>query len=212
MNYFLTKQSKNESAKPPLKEIASVVPSGLPRNDRALLLKLACCLFFAHAIFAGDAGSVSVGYDEFDYWEGVRTARACRRYDSDGRLRQKIFYWKDGVTPQQDEKYDLEGNMVEKVHYNSDGKMQANVDGWAAMRARYKDRKPTVESFYGEDGKLVARKIYNDSGRLVMRQMVGDRDFDPYEQFDAQPMMGERVLYYDRSGRLKGASGGYRQD
>jgi hypothetical protein len=46
----------------------------------------------------------------------------------------------------------------------------------------------------------------------VMRQMVGDRDFDPYEQFDAQPMMGERVLYYDRSGQLKGAVGGSRQD
>ena len=90
--------------------------------------------------------------------------------------------------------------------------LQTNVDGWAAMRARYEDKRPVVESFYGEDGKLVARKIYNSSGQLVVRQMVGDQDFDPYEQFEAQPMMGERVLYYDRSGQLKGSAGGYRQE
>ncbi|MFH1189929.1 MAG: hypothetical protein V1682_04495 [Candidatus Omnitrophota bacterium] len=174
---------------------------------RTALFLLAAC-----AVFCGDAAPVSVGYDEFDYWEGTTTVRACRRYDSDGRLRQKTFYWKDGVTPQQDEKYDLDGNMAEKVHYNSGGKMQSNVDGWAAMRASYKEKKPAIESFYGEDGKLVARKVYNDSGRLIVRQMVGDRDFDPYEQFEDQPIMGERVLYYDRSGQLKGASGGYRQD
>ena len=164
------------------------------------------------ALFSGSAVSVSVGYDEFDYWEGGKAVRACRRYDSEGRLRHKIFYWKDGVALQQEEKYDLEGNMVEKVHYNSDGKMQMNIDGWAAMRASYKDKKPRIESFYGEDSKLVARKIYNESGRMVVRQMVGDKDFDPYEQFEAQPIMGERVLYYDRSGKLTGASGGYRQD
>lgn len=166
----------------------------------------------ASAIFTGRGGGVSVGYDEFDYWEGSKAVRACKRYDSDGRLRQKISYWKDGFTPQQDEKYDLEGNMVEKIHFNVGGKMQANIDGWAAMRAGYKDKKPKVESFYGEDGKLVARKIYNEYGRLVVRQMVGDQDFDPYEQFEAQPMMGERVLYYDRSGQFKGSAGGYRQD
>lgn len=169
-------------------------------------------VFSALLAFAYTAEAVSVGYDEFDYWEGAKTLRACRRYDSDGHLRQKTFYWKDGVTPQQDEKYDLEGNVVEKVHYNTEGKMQTNIDGWAAMRARYKDKKPMVESFYGEDGKIVARKIYNESGRMVVRQMMGDKDFDPYEQFEAQPIMGERVLYYDRSGQLKGAVGGYKQD
>lgn len=158
------------------------------------------------------ACAVSVGYDEFDYWEGTKVIRICRRYDSEGRLRQKIAYWSDGTTPQQDEKYDLEGNMVEKIHYNSSGRMQANVDGWAAMRAKYRDKTPMVESFYGEDGKIVARKLYNESGRLVVRQMMGDQDFDPYEQFEAQPVMGERVLYYDRSGQLKGAAGGNRQD
>ncbi len=166
----------------------------------------------ALAIFTAYGEAVSVGYDEFDYREDSKTVRACRRYDSDGHLRQKISYWQDGVTPQQDEKYDLEGNMVEKIHFNTEGKMQANIDGWAAMRASYNDKKPKVESFYGEDGKLVARKLYNDSGRLVARQMVGDQDFDPYEQFEAKPMMGERVLYYDKSGQLKGAVGGYRQD
>jgi len=169
-------------------------------------------VILASALFIDNAAPVSVGYDEFDYWEGTGVIRACRRYDSDGRLRQKIFYWKDGVTPQQDEKYDLEGNAVEKVHYNTDGKMQVNIDGWAAMRARYKNKMPVVESFYGEDGKLSARKLYNESGRLVVRQMIGDEDFDPYEQFEAQPIMGERVLYYDRSGQLKGAAGGYRRD
>jgi hypothetical protein len=169
-------------------------------------------ILIASAIFACTAEAVSVGYDEFDYWEGTKTVRACRRYDSDGHLREKIFYWKDGVTLQQDEKYDVEGNAVEKIHYNTEGKMQANIDGWAAMRARYKDKKPMVESFYGEDGKIVARKIYNESGRMVVRQMMGDRDFDPYEQFEAQPIMGERVLYYDRSGQLKGGAGGHGQD
>ncbi len=163
-------------------------------------------------VFTKEAYAVSVGYDEFDYWEPTKIVRVCRRYDSEGRLRQKISYWQDGVTPQQDEKYDLENNMVEKIHYNSSGRMQANVDGWAAMRAKYNDRKPMVESFYGEDGKIVARKLYSESGRLVARQMMGDQDFDPYEQFEAQPVMGERVLYYDRSGQLKGAAGGTRQD
>ena len=167
---------------------------------------------FASSVFIEGAAAVSVGYDEFDYWEGTRIVRTVRRYDSEGHLRQRIFFWKNGTTVQQDEKYDLEGNTVEKVHYNADGKMQANVDGWAAMRARYNDKKPVVESFYGEDGKLVARKLYNESGRLVMRQMVGDQDFDPYEQFEAQPIMGERVLYYDRNGQLKGASGGRGRD
>lgn len=155
--------------------------------------------------------SVSVGYDEYDYWTGTRIVRICRKYDSDGRMREQIYYWKDGSTIQQDQKFDIEGNKVEVIHYNDAGKMQANIDGWAAMRARYTDKRPTVESFYGEDGRIVARKIYNDSGRLVARQMMGDRDFDPYEQFDAQPMQGERVLYYDRSGQLKGAVGGYRE-
>ncbi len=163
-------------------------------------------------MFGSISWAVNVGYDEFDYWEGTKTVRACRRYDSEGRMRQKIYYWKDGVTRQQEEKYDLEGNTVEKIHYNSSGRMQANIDGWAAMKASYEEKRPVVESFYGEDGKLVARKMYNKSGRLVVRQMVGDRDFDPYEQFDAQPMLGERVLYYDRSGTLKGAAGGYRDD
>lgn len=166
----------------------------------------------ASAVFTASGEGVSVGYDEFDYWEGSKIVRTRKRYDSEGCLRQKISYWKDGLTPQQDEKYDLEGNVAEKVHFNTEGKMQANIDGWAAMRASYKDKNPKVESFYGEDGKLVARKIYNDSGRLVVRQMVGDQDFDPYEQFEAQPMMGEKVLYYDRSGQLKGSVGGYRQD
>ena len=177
-----------------------------------LYIILSLLLFLVSVIFIDNAASVSVGYDEFDYWEGTRAVRTCKRYDSEGRLRQKIFYWKDGLAPQQDEKYDLEGNVAEKVHYNAAGKMQANIDGWAAMRARYKDKKPMVESFYGEDGKLVARKLYNESGRLVVRQMVGDKDFDPYEQFEAQSVMGERVLYYDRSGQLKGSTGGYRQD
>jgi hypothetical protein len=179
---------------------------------RYLQIVITLSVLLASAIFAYMAEAVSVGYDEFDYWEGTKTVRACRRYDSDGHLREKIFYWKDGVTPQQDEKYDLEGNAVEKVHYNTEGRMQTNVDGWAAMRARYKDKKPMVESFYGEDGKLVARKLYNESGRMVARQMIGDKEFDPYEQFEAQPIMGERVLYYDRSGQLKGGAGGYKQD
>lgn len=172
-------------------------------------------IFLAVAIpacLAFDVLAVSVGYDEYDYWSDGRTVRASRRYDSEGHLRQKVFFWRDGVTRQQQEKYDLEGNMIEKVHYNTEGKMQANVDGWAAMRASYRDKKPRIESFYGEDGRIVARKIYDDSGRLVLRQMMGDRDFDPYEQFEAQPIMGERVLYYDRSGQLKGAVGGYRRD
>lgn len=160
---------------------------------------------------ADSAFSVSVGYDEYDYWAGTRTIRICRKYDSEGRMREQIYYWKDGSTIQQDQKFDIAGNKVEEIHYNDSGKMQANIDGWAAMRARYTDKKPMLESFYGEDGRIVARKIYNDSGRLVARQMMGDRDFDPYEQFDAQPMQGERVLYYDRSGNLKGAVGGHQE-
>lgn len=179
---------------------------------KSIFMFTAVMLLLVLNLCSDDACAVSVGYDEFDYWEGTKTIRVCRRYDSEGRLRQKVSYWSDGSTPQQDEKYDLEGNTVEKIHYNSSGKMQTNVDGWAAMRAKYNDKKPVVESFYGEDGKIVARKIYNESGRLVARQMMGDQDFDPYEQFEAQPVMGERVLYYDRSGQLKGAAGGTRQD
>lgn len=165
-------------------------------------------IIFALALSADTASSVSVGYDEYVYWEGAKTVRICSRYDSEGRLRQKVFYWKDGTTLQQDQKFDIEGNKIEVVHYNSSGKMQANIDGWAAMRARYNYKRPVVESFYGEDGHLVARKMYNESGRMVARQMVGDQDFDPYEQFESQPISGERVLYYDRSGQLKGAVGG----
>ncbi len=165
-------------------------------------------MIFAAALSADTANSVSVGYDEYDYWDGTGAVRVCTRYDSEGRLRQKVFYWKDGVTPQQDQKYDMEGNRAEEVHYNSSGKMQANIDGWAAMRASYKNKKPMVESFYGEDGHIVARKLYNESGRMVARQMMGDQDFDPNEQFESQPISGERVLYYDRSGQLKGAVGG----
>ena len=194
--------------------VAKTLPIGYKvmeymRYPKIAITLSALCL---SVIFACALGAVSVGYDEFDYWEGTGIVRACRRYDSNGRLRQKTFYWKDGSTPQQDEKYDLEGNVAEKVHYNTEGKMQTNIDGWAAMRAKYKDKKPMVESFYGEDGKIVARKIYNDSGRMIVRQMMGDKDFDPYEQFEAQPIMGERVLYYDRSGQPKGGVGGYRQD
>ncbi|MBN2453629.1 MAG: hypothetical protein JXB40_05140 [Candidatus Omnitrophica bacterium] len=152
--------------------------------------------------------SVNVGYDEYDYWEGTRTIRVCRKYDSEGRLRQKIFYWGDGSTLQQDQKFDANGNKVEEVHYNASGALQANVDGWAAMRARYNDDKPVLESFYGDDGHIMERKIYSRSGKLIARQMMGDKDFDPYEQFEARPISNERVLYYDRSGQLKGAAGG----
>lgn len=168
-------------------------------------------VILATALFADYSYSVSVGYDEYDYWEETKTVRICRRYDSEGRLRQMVYYWKDGITPQQDQKYDIEGNKVEEIHYNDSGKMQAGIDGWAAMRAKYRDKKPVLESFYGEDGHVVARRIYNESGRMVARQMIGDKDFDPYEQFESQPISGERVLYYDRSGQLKGAVGGSSQ-
>ena len=181
---------------------------GMKNSCTALIFPV----FLALCIFTGDAASVSVGYDEFSYWEGTKIIRTRTKYDSEGRVRQKTFYWKDGVTAQQDEKYDLEGNMIEKSRYNTAGNMQANIDGWAAMKASYKDHMPMVESFYGEDGKLVARKLYSESGRLVLRQMIGDQNFDPNEQFEAQPIYGERVLYYDRSGQLKGSAGGYRRD
>jgi len=169
---------------------------------------LSFLIIMALVLSNGVAHSVSVGYDEYVYWEGTQTVRICSRYDSEGRLRQKIFYWKDGKTVQQDRKFDIEGNEVEIIHYNSSGRMQANIDGWAAMKARYEHKRPVVESFYGEDGHLVARKLYNESGRMVARQMVGDQDFNPYEQFESQPISGERVLYYDRTGQLKGAVGG----
>ena len=31
-------------------------------------------------ISADNAFSVSVGYDEYDYWQGTRTIRICRKY------------------------------------------------------------------------------------------------------------------------------------
>lgn len=184
----------------------------MKKNNLLYGSALALSVTLISALFIDDARGVNVGYDEFEHWDGTAIVRSRRRYDSDGHLRQKTFFWKDGATPQQDEKYDLDGNAVEKVHYNDNGRMQANIDGWAAMRASYNNKRPKVESFYGEDGKLVARKIYNESGRLVVRQMVGDQDFDPYEQFEAQPIMGEKVLYFDRNGQFKGSAGGHNQD
>ena len=102
--------------------------------------------------------------------------------------------------------YDKAGEKIEESNYDEGGKLDDNVDGWAAKGWAYKDGKLRAESTYGEDGHLTERKIYNEEGDLVDRQYVGDGNIDPDEEFNRGSVVTKETdQFYDKYGNSTGS-------
>ena len=142
--------------------------------------------------------------EKSDYYnDGKIMAR--NEFTQEGKLAEKYYYYHDGKV-QKIECYDANGEKIEESNYDDGGKLDDNLDGWAAKRWLYKDGQLRVESIYGEDGHLTERKIYNSLGDLVDRQYVGDGNIDPNEEFNRGSVVThETDQFYDKYGNEKGS-------
>jgi len=131
--------------------------------------------------------------------------REEKKFDAKGNLVCISYYAENGALEQR-VTFDKRGHKVGEAYYSSDGRLRENMDGWAAMRWRYKGSNLIMESYYDDAGKLTERKIYNESGALVDKQFAGDSRLDPNEEFSAPvPAMGrESIEYYDSNGKPEG--------
>ena len=138
------------------------------------------------------------------------TARAaedyqkCKYWDN-GRVKTRNYYRGNG-TLEQRIKYNKHGRKIEECYYDENGNLRQGIDGWAAMKWKYKDDNLIRENYYGDDGHLKERKIYNEYGDLVAKQYVGDGSIDPSEEFNPiPPVMGEEdVEYFGKEGEPEG--------
>jgi len=139
------------------------------------------------------------------YWENGKP-RESEKYNDEGNVTEKAYYRQDG-SMEQHKRYDNFGHKTEESYYNKKGKLRRGVDGWAAMRWKYKDGNLREETYYGENGQLKERKTYNASGDLIAKQYVGD-DINPSEEFNPVPPItgSETVEYYDSDGKPEGST------
>jgi antitoxin component YwqK of YwqJK toxin-antitoxin module len=168
-------------------------------NILKILTLGAVMVFFAY--IAGADGTV-----EHEYWPGGEL-RVTKAFDDMGDLREVSYYREDGKL-EQHEKYDAHGHKIEESYYDGKGKLRTSPDGWAAMRAQYKDGQMRQEAYYGADGKIMERKQYSAGGNLIAKQYVGDGDPMPEEEYNPiPPVTGyETVSYYDSYGRPQGTT------
>lgn len=123
-----------------------------------------------------------------------------------GALVEKDSYYHDGPLKKV-EIYGASGEKVEESNYDEEGRLDDNIDGWAAKRWAYKDGVLRVESTYGEDGHLTERKIFNAQGDMVDRQYVGDGKIDPTEEFNSGSVVRrETDQFYDKYGHETGST------
>jgi hypothetical protein len=153
---------------------------------------------------ASEAKPRMIPIDKFDYFDDGKVM-ACSKLTPEGKLVGKIYYYHDGKI-RKVERYDRDENKIEEANYDESGKLDDNVDGWAAKGWTYKDGKLRAESTYGEDGHLTERKIYNEEGDLVDRQYVGDGVIDPSEEYNRGSVVtAETDQFFDKYGRQTGS-------
>jgi len=142
--------------------------------------------------------------EELNYWDNGAVSEIMV-YDPEEDLHIKKYYTKDGEL-ERVEKYNKYGNRVEESFYDAKGRLRLSVDGWAARRSKYIERKLFQETFYGEDGKPIERKTYNEDGRLIARQYMTDGTMDPDEKLATEPLAGKQyVTFYDSNGNVEAA-------
>ncbi len=153
---------------------------------------------------AGKAKPNMIPIEKFDYFDDGKVM-ACSKLTPEGRLVGKIYYYHDGKI-RKVERYDRAEDKIEEANYDESGKLDDNVDGWAAKSWAYKDGNLRAESTYGEDGHLTERKIYNEEGDLVDRQYVGDGVIDPSEEYNRGSVVThETDQFFDKYGRQTGS-------
>ena len=116
------------------------------------------------------------------------------------------FYNADGTT-ERIEKYDSNGNKFETSFYDANGNLREGIDGWAAKRTRFIDRKIFQETTYGSDGKPKDRKTFDEFGRLIARQFLNDGNSDPEDTLRKEPAYGKHVaIFYNSNGQVEQAA------
>lgn len=115
--------------------------------------------------------------------------------ESIGKEREERDYWDNGSL-KSCVKYDAYNHKVEESYYDRKGHLRRGIDGWAAIRWKYKDGNMIEEVYYGDNGRPMERKVYNDDGDLVGKQYFGEDDIDPSEEFNPFPTLaGETIIY-----------------
>lgn len=142
--------------------------------------------------------------EELNYWDNGVVSEVMI-YDPEKDLHIKKYYTKEGEL-ERIEKYNKYGLRVEESFYDAKGRLRLGVDGWAARRSKYIERKLFQETFYAEDGKPIERKTYNEDGRIVARQYINDGTMDPDEKLATEPLAGKQyVMFYDPNGNVEAA-------
>lgn len=168
------------------------------------VLVVALCAAMPAIVCSQDAKPQMIPIDKFDYFDDGKVM-ACSKLTPEGRLVGKLYYYHDGKI-RKVERYDKSENKIEEANYDEGGKLDDNVDGWAAKGWTYKDGTLRAESTYGEDGHLTERKIYNEEGDMVDRQYVGDGVIDPSEEYNRGSIVTDETdQFFDKYGRPTGS-------
>ena len=125
----------------------------------------------------------------------VKSCRAaCLPY---GRLMNKRCYYHDGEKKiRKEEFYDLDGNKIEESNYDGEGRLDDNIDGWAAKKWVYRCGVIAEESTYDEDGRLVEKMIFNDRGELEERQGADGRETDNDPRFRRGSAQADKMYMF----------------
>ena len=123
-----------------------------------LALVVALCVAtpaLAHSQDSQSSQPKTVLTDKFSYFDDGKVM-TCSKLTPEGKLVGKIYYYHDGKI-RKVERYDKAEDKIEEANYDESGKLDDNVDGWAAKSWAYKDGNLRAESTYGEDGHLTER-------------------------------------------------------
>ncbi len=136
----------------------------------------------------------------------VCIAETKNEYWPNGNLKAVQEYREDGSLEKETE-YDQNGEKVVEAYYSSNGSLRTGMDGWAAMRWKYKDGSIMAGGYYGSNGRLTEYKEYNSQGDLVNKEYFGSDDLNAAEEYNSVPTIeGETISYYDKDGVSEGSA------
>ena len=149
------------------------------------------------------AGSSEIKAPDYAYWDSGKLKEGVW-YDEAGNVRVRRWFRGDGSLEKR-EKYDARKHKIEECNYDGSGRIEDNMDGWAAMRWYYDEAgKLRAQVWYGEDGKVKERKFYSEGGNLVDTQFMGEENIDPDEEHSDLTIIGTHAAeYYDDYGNRK---------
>lgn len=113
----------------------------------------------------------------------------------EGRIERQ--FWENGKIKSYI-KYDESGRKVEECNFDREGRLRSGIDGWAAMRWKYKGSQLAEEAYYGEDGRMTERKMYNELGDLIGKEYAAGVETYPSEEFEPLPIVAGETVIYDR--------------